>query len=966
MNTPCGCCSGPEILTPLATANRSGLSALTYRAGTWATFLQTMQARLSSQDYPELAGLQTRDSADPSIALLDAWAILGDVLTFYQERIANEGYLRTATERFSVLELARLLGYQLRPGVAASVYLAFTIDQNAAPVTIPAGTGANSVPGPGEQMQTFETSDPLAARAGWNALKPRPTQPQTADTIAKSGLYLSGTSTGLKADDPLLVDRGNGLEFFHIQSVQADPDKKWTVVQLPADASGQAVTATAPAGATAAMPTTPAEAAMPDTGGAARPGTKGQSLGSLVDALKLPPSVPPASPARLSRTTAGSFAAGADAYPRLLAVVEPRLGEDLYTAVGNIVPPEVPIQAFAMRVSAAPFGHNAPLHLDSVTDNVPNFGEWQITNPSGNYDYGGGNGIGVIMLMPSLPAPDLPGYHRPDVVLLDNEYDIAPDSHVVIDNPELPRPVVIDHADQIVHRSLAAYGLAGKIVQVNLPAASPWLSQYGPNDFANVRSTKVYAGSEALTLAEVPVSEDVKGTEVALDSVYPDLEPGRWLIVAGERTDVRDGQGQVVPGIQAAELVMLADVKQAATGLPGDSTYTVITFAEALQYTYKRDTATIYGNVMHATHGQTRQQVLGSGDSTQALQTFTLSQPPLTYVSAPTPSGAASTLLVRVNDVLWHEAAGLAELGPNDRKYITKTNDDATTNVVFGNGQRGARLPTGQNNVRATYRNGIGAPGDVTAGQISLLASKPLGVKGVVNPIRASGGADKEDLDAARRNTPIAAVALDRLVSVLDYADFSRTFTGVGKAVAARLSDGRRLVVHVTIAGEDDIPIDDTSDLFRNLGDALHRYGDPFLPVKLAVREQLVLVMSARVKVQADYEWETVEAATRAALLGEFGFANVDLAEDLLLTDAVATGQAVAGVEAIEVEVFDTISEAELVAGFSTAAAKKLQLKDRIVVRPARPGLKLDLLPAQIAYLPPGVPATLILQEWTL
>ena len=50
------------------------------------------------------------------------------MLTFYQERIANEGYLRTATERRSVLELARLVGYQLAARrVAASVYLAYTL-----------------------------------------------------------------------------------------------------------------------------------------------------------------------------------------------------------------------------------------------------------------------------------------------------------------------------------------------------------------------------------------------------------------------------------------------------------------------------------------------------------------------------------------------------------------------------------------------------------------------------------------------------------------------------------------------------------------------------------------------------------------------------------------------------------------------------------------------------------------------
>ena len=46
-----------------------------------------------------LVALTTRAADDPAIALLDAWATVGDVLTFYQERIANEGFLRTATER---------------------------------------------------------------------------------------------------------------------------------------------------------------------------------------------------------------------------------------------------------------------------------------------------------------------------------------------------------------------------------------------------------------------------------------------------------------------------------------------------------------------------------------------------------------------------------------------------------------------------------------------------------------------------------------------------------------------------------------------------------------------------------------------------------------------------------------------------------------------------------------------------
>src|SRR5215213_2150650 len=119
-----------------------------------------MQARLSSQAFRVLAGLTTREPADTSLALLDAWAVVADVLTFYQERIANEGYLRTATERRSVLELARLVGYEPRPGVAASTYLAYLLDEGPEAL-IPAGAAARSVPGPGELPQTFETMEDL-------------------------------------------------------------------------------------------------------------------------------------------------------------------------------------------------------------------------------------------------------------------------------------------------------------------------------------------------------------------------------------------------------------------------------------------------------------------------------------------------------------------------------------------------------------------------------------------------------------------------------------------------------------------------------------------------------------------------------------------------------------------------------------------------------------------------------------
>ena len=177
---------------PQSLDNRPGLSAFAYRIGDHAQFRASVHASLSSSQFAPLARLRTRDDDDFTIGLIDAFACTADVLTFYQERIANESYLRTAVERVSLQELGKLVGYRLRPGVAAETWLAFALDT---PPTPPADAAAGagqfrhrrasnawlstpgckvqSVPGPGEKPQTFETVEPLAeARAAWNAMRP--------------------------------------------------------------------------------------------------------------------------------------------------------------------------------------------------------------------------------------------------------------------------------------------------------------------------------------------------------------------------------------------------------------------------------------------------------------------------------------------------------------------------------------------------------------------------------------------------------------------------------------------------------------------------------------------------------------------------------------------------------------------------------------------------------------------------
>ena len=1152
MNESCGCCEGLEVLTPMVQANRPGLNALVARVGTHATFLETMKARLSSSDYPTLRALTTRNDDDFSIALLDAWATVADVLSFYQERIVNESYLRTAIERRSILELARLVGYALRPGVASSVYLAFTLE-NGYDVEIPAGTPAQNLPSPGQALQTFETAEKLESRAAWNNLKPRTTRPQQVKKALKveNGLqvsrlqvagsdqssnlqpsnlqpsthssdnltiYFKGIATKLQPNAPLLIDLGD-----------KEP-QLYRVVEVTPDSAASRTAVTLEPWLKVAIEAVPTRSTPPVT-----------SKEELVQVLLKPlpdTTIPPRSSVKLHRDLQTSFQADSDTNTQLQSNLHPALKPLLYTAWAKATVTEPsPIKVYAMRVQASVFGHNTPpkpildrqgrivsyeewaltkqvrvttesfaialvwerdggktpngtiqttiqIDNESVRDEGRSLGQrvFSLEFPAKNetiqvtvsevrndpsapfqliFDFenrefqvqigfdtqgqlrvtsSGSNpttvtqvttrqtppigssspspiGIGAELLEPEIelqatefpsprvppriPSPEFPpevdtteGFlqitvtgtlqigsestepnqsqpgavttERPNAVSLDTTYgQILPGSWVVVEKQA--RQPIVAKALQVGVASRADYGISAKSSQIQLD--QNWLDLQ-KDSFAVIRGTTIYAQSELLELAEAPldpISQSIQGDRIELEELYDGLQSGRWLIVSGDRTDIPG-----VSGIKYSELVMLAAVEQGANpNLHGDKTHSTLVLANELAYKYDPHTVTIYGNVVKATHGETRIEVLGSGDASKAMQQFALRQPPLTYVAASTPTGIKSTLEVRVNDILWHEADSLAGLKPTDRNFTTKTDNESKTTVIFGNGEKGARLPTGIENVKAVYRTGIGKPGNVPAEQISLLAKRPLGVKGVINPLRASGGADPESRDQARRNAPLAVMALDRLVSVQDYEDFARTFAGIGKASAVELSDGRRQLVHLTIAGVDDSPIDQRSDLYGNLLQALHGAGDPYQPIKVDARSLVQLVISARVRVLPDYKWEFVEPQVRTALLNTFSFERRELAQDALLSEVISTIQQVPGVAYVDVDIFGGVPEEALSSGaieqtilrlIRDEQGNKKEPSSRVLVNLAE-SKDGKIHPAQLAFLNPDVKDTLILNE---
>jgi len=1104
MTCPCGCCQGVEALTPANTYNRPGLDAISYRVGTHSSFFETMQARLSGIGVeipatdpaapPQLIyptrDLRTRELSDPSMALLDAWATVADILTFYLERIANEGYLGTATHRCSVLELARLVGYRLRPGVSASVFLAFTLDQGKdsnVDMEIDAGTRAQSLPDPGQLPQAFETSEKLAARTVWNNLGPRTTRPQLINDDPNdlyfgapniSTIYLQGTATNLKSGDPLLIvlSDATGDQFLRfIESVEPDSTNNRTKVVLQGGipiAGGkftdlQALVGQYKTAFDASIPNTPLfpagyvigqiESLLSDlysqldqskavsqlqdavsslqqyraivaqrnltrlqtwidnliqalssiqeilaagsgmhtlafTESAPGPAMQERSsfsaftrLDAVVKALAIPPSQPPRDAAKLVRSVPETFVAASDALPQLLKTLRPEIAGPLYRAWNSqSIQPGV-ARVYALRVHAKLFGNNAaPRVVRASRGTVLEWGDWPIFGSEGSDREG-------LAIPHDLEAAN--------TIYLDSSYEqIVPGSWLAMstsqtadptDNPWFltydpsPKLAYMKAGSVQANLSRTAYGMSGKTTQIDLlqPAVPnakfKWFndlkaSKLPGDNFWAVRNTVVYAQSEELALAEEPLDGDVQGGSIELAELYGGLQAGRWIIVSGARTDV-SGAGAV----PAAELAMLAGVNQGINPKwPGDPIHTTLQLAKPLSYSYDPATVTIYGNVVKATHGETRNEVLGSGSGSKILQSFTLSKPPLTYLSAPTASGAQSTLEVRVNGILWQEVESLSEMDAGTRTYFTKEDHDQKTSAIFGDSEHGARLPTGKSNVKAVYRSGIGSPGNVAAEKISQLVMRPLGVKDVINPLPATGGADPDALDQARRNTPIAVMALDRLLSIEDYAFFARAYAGIAKASSVRLPVGGARVMHVTIAGVGDIPIDRSSDLFQNLALSMQQFGDPLEPIQLDLRSAKLLVISAQVRVLPDYLWENVAPVVRAAMLQAFGFDNRDLGQDAKLGEVFAAIQQVEGVQYIKVNSFGAVSDTDdqgnpvSPSALATQVDKLVKTVDpknlpsRMVASLATPGPN-GILPAQIAYLSDKVPDCLLLTEIT-
>lgn len=202
-------CPCEGLIHPRVIFNPPIRKAIAYRIGDYSSFRHALLLPLKTKDSngnwkvreAELTNWNPSAEGDLAVQIIEWWAYLADILTFYSDRIANESYLRTADLPESVQQLVRILGYRPRPGIGASGILA-AIANNSKPFSLPQGFQIQSKPSQGKQPQIFEldTDMPIQFPSAIAA------EPVANPSLLKgNSVLLQGSINTVKTGDQLLL-----------------------------------------------------------------------------------------------------------------------------------------------------------------------------------------------------------------------------------------------------------------------------------------------------------------------------------------------------------------------------------------------------------------------------------------------------------------------------------------------------------------------------------------------------------------------------------------------------------------------------------------------------------------------------------------------------------------------------------------------------------------------------------------
>lgn len=204
-------------------------TSIDYTSKDWIGFVTSM-LNYAQVIFPEW---DTSSQADFGLMLVQLFAYMGDILSFYGDRLTQEAYLPTATQRLSILNIAQLLGYVPTNGSPSTGTVVFQTTPGSVAVTLPAGTQlATNFNTDINQPVIFETDTGISVPANGGTVTANVTQGITYSMVAL------GTSTGF-ADQVFKIPQANvednSVQVFVLSS--AGNVQQWNQVQFLVDSS---------------------------------------------------------------------------------------------------------------------------------------------------------------------------------------------------------------------------------------------------------------------------------------------------------------------------------------------------------------------------------------------------------------------------------------------------------------------------------------------------------------------------------------------------------------------------------------------------------------------------------------------------------------------------------------------------------------------------------------------------------
>jgi hypothetical protein len=816
-------CPEDTVVHPRVPSNSPGLTQLDYRVGTFTTFRHALTRARPNEG--ALSEWDPTDGDDLALQLLEWWAYLADILTFYNERALSRALLRTATLSEDLRRVVGLLGYRPRPGIGATGVVAALTD-SPRPFVVPRGwpiqgtaAGARQVFEVDDDVEIGLVGRPLPASARFSTDRGNvPDAPTYADR-APDGRLLNWIATRDADQPPLAISAGVETTLVIKGSITnvAPGD---VVVVMPADWDGTTGTALA---LVSSLEHAWDEHGRPVSNVKVKPGQD------------FPAGVVPADSKVMKPTKSAHLWLYHERYP---GPKLPSLGGSILQVVEGIFDPgglvsggvskEPPQDAHVLtsRVQL-PASLEGAAHLEGITRGL-NPGDPVLFEQTVD---------GAIASMIAQIFAALPAQLRPAVDTLTNKTLVTKVSGYT----ELiwyANPPEADRIGQGPPIGPPSHGLiSGGAAPIPIPHSRiSFVDTAGIAEQMSAQDTQIK--TVVVHYAWEPIGDVVKQAETRPVS-RPDV-PAAAGVPPGTPTIIEDATGAGHPGF---------------VGRDTTETFPLVPPLRALL------------NLLPVSRGeQVAGEIIGSGDSGVARQEFRLARSPVTYLTDTGPhafDGYRSTLRIHVNGIEWHEVPSFYGQPPDARVFATREDDAQRTYVRFGDGQHGARLPSGTANVVADYRVGSGAAVPPIGALTTILRPQP-GLSSIRNPIPPAGGSDPDPPEQIRRYAPQSVLAFGRAVSGDDYEVIAAQTPGVDRARAVWKwdADAQRTLVTVLV-GDDD-------DAVAAARRALRAFAPPNRPVAVSLAAPVFVDLALTIEVDPDHLADQVEADVTASLLNPY------------------------------------------------------------------------------------------------